>query len=830
VKDAIKPFNPGGGDAFIAKFTPDGSSLVWSTFLGGTGFDESKSIAVDAARNVFVAGSTRSRDFPTVGGFQPASASAVLRKSVDGALTFAISDAGLPNGVGALAIDPTNASNIYAGVSQNAYTATIYKTTDAGLTWSKVLDESGGAFYISHIAIDPSSPSTVYAGSNGVIFKTTDGGATWKSIKYGGATVMALAIDPKNSSIVYAGSGAGNTIDGLYYSSDGGETWTRPGFAGSGRAVKALAIAPSNPRTLYANSGNNLYRSTDGAGSWTLLTIPFFMSGIVGVIQIDPSNASLLYVVGFPKEGADVNSTLIYKSADGGQSWRDSGFRPVVPGVVINLNAVAMHASSGTIYVATSRGIFKTTDGFERSTLVNSTGNATNLAVSATAGTVYAASPESRDGFVARLNADGKSYQYVTYLGGASDDAVNSIAVDSAGNAFVAGSTLSIDFPAKTSFLADHNVQQGDGFVAKLATDGATLAYSSFVGVAVSGLALDPRGAAYLTGNWTRTDFFSDSPRLTYRRDTIFRTDDAAANWSGAIFPTGFIGSIAADPRASNRLFAIGGDGVYRSIDAGRNWSLVQIGGFPGGLAIDPVNAGTLWYSQRSGVYKSTDGGDTWRLTKGLPDGAGPSIAVDPRNPSILYVAPYSGIFSLNVPTVYKSVDGGENWTPLAFRMVIPLGGPPTGNALAIDSQSNVYILIGGRTLFKSSDGGVTFNQAVFAPAAYLIAVDSATPAAVYLGGATGLFRSTDGGGLFSKVYDGTIRAFAVDPASQATLYLSGPNPGVLKSTDRGATWRPTGLAFPYVNALSVDTLTPGRVYASTAMDPADVFVVKVVE
>jgi hypothetical protein len=61
-------------------------------------------------------------------------------------------------------------------------------------------------------------------------------------------------------------------------------------------------------------------------------------------------------------------------------------------------------------------------------------------------------------------------------------------------------------------------------------------------------------------------------------------------------------------------------------------------------------------------------------------------------------------------------------------------------------------------------------------------------------------------------------------------LYLSGQNPGVLKSTDRGASWHSTGLSIPYVNLIAVDTLNPGRVYAGTAIDPADVFVIKVVE
>ncbi len=187
-------------------------------------------------------------------------------------------------------------------------------------------------------------------------------------------------------------------------------------------------------------------------------------------------------------------------------------------------------------------------------------------------------------------------------------------------------------------------------------------------------------------------------------------------------------------------------------------------------------------------------------------------------------------MFNGNVPAIYKSNDGGENWNPLSLRLSFnPPFGPPGGNLLAIDSQSTLYAVI-GTSPYKSSDGGVTFTQLSNAPPASLIAVDSATPSTLYLGTSNGLFRSTDGGASFSRIYGGSLRAIAVDPNAPETLYLSGLNPGILKSTDRGATWQPTGLAIPYVNLIAVDTLTPGRVYASTSLDPADVFVIKVVE
>jgi photosystem II stability/assembly factor-like uncharacterized protein len=294
------------------------------------------------------------------------------------------------------------------------------------------------------------------------------------------------------------------------------------------------------------------------------------------------------------------------------------------------------------------------------------------------------------------------------------------------------------------------------------------------------------------------------------------------------VFPNGFNSPyLAPDPRVAGRVFATAGNGVYRSLDAGRNWTLVlQVFSGPGAIAIDPVNTGTLWFSSSNGVYKSTDGGDNWHLTKGLPNGSESSIVVDPRNPSTLYVATLS--FLANAP-LYKSNDGGENWTQLSFRPFTVAPGPPGTDLLAVDSQSNVYLLAASK-LFKSSDGGVTFTQLNSAPAASMIVVNASDPSSVYLAGSNGLFRSADGGASFSKIYDTQVRAFAIDPASPATLYLSAQNPGIVKSTDGGTTWKPTGLSLPYVTFIAVDTSTPGRVYASTALDPSDIFVIKVVE
>ncbi|HEX5227211.1 MAG TPA: SBBP repeat-containing protein [Bryobacteraceae bacterium] len=121
----------------------------------------------------------------------------------------------------------------------------------------------------------------------------------------------------------------------------------------------------------------------------------------------------------------------------------------------------------------------------------------------------------SGDAFVAKLNATGQALVYSTYLGGLGTDTGSAIAVDAAGNAYVAGSTFSTDFPTKNAFQAAKGAQQ-DVFLAKVSPDGTALIYSTFLGGngvdQGNGIAVDAAGNAYITGYTGSTNFPLQSP------------------------------------------------------------------------------------------------------------------------------------------------------------------------------------------------------------------------------------------------------------------------------------------------------------------------------
>ena len=195
---------------------------------------------------------------------------------------------------------------------------------------------------IQALAIDPTSPSTLYAGSSncgtyvchagsatGGVFKSTDGGESWTRANAGLPTVFtlnveALAIDPVTPSTLYAGlwwrSALGAVHSGLFKSTDGGGSWTETNWglaSGSFTFVLALAIDPLTPSTLYAGTNDGVTKSTNGGGSWTKV-LSGTASRDVTSLAIDPVTPSTLYA-------AHAATASCTRARDGGASWSLSG-------------------------------------------------------------------------------------------------------------------------------------------------------------------------------------------------------------------------------------------------------------------------------------------------------------------------------------------------------------------------------------------------------------------------------------------------------------------------------------------------------------------------
>ncbi len=123
-----------------------------------------------------------------------------------------------------IAIDPTNSSIVYVGGSENNLSA-IYKTTNGGTNWTKLIATGLGDTVVLALAIDPSYPNTIYAGTNNGCYKSTDGGNNWTNTGCPGGMVNAVIVNRGSS--LYEGIYVGTQTNGVYLSTNWGTSWTQ---------------------------------------------------------------------------------------------------------------------------------------------------------------------------------------------------------------------------------------------------------------------------------------------------------------------------------------------------------------------------------------------------------------------------------------------------------------------------------------------------------------------------------------------------------------------------------------------------------------------------
>jgi photosystem II stability/assembly factor-like uncharacterized protein len=190
------------------------------------------------------------------------------------------------------------------------------------------------------------SGPTIYAATSDGIYKSTNGGDTWAAANSGlnHAAVEALAIDPSTPQIVYAG-----TSGGIFKSANGGTKWSNIFTSLSPRPVSSLAIDPSAPQTIYAGMSGAIAKSTNGGDTWSANSLD--LSNIdVRAIAIDSSTTRIIYAA---------TSVGILKSTDSGATW--------IPKAG-NLSQVASLAigpsNSQIVYAGSIRdGVYKSTNG-----------------------------------------------------------------------------------------------------------------------------------------------------------------------------------------------------------------------------------------------------------------------------------------------------------------------------------------------------------------------------------------------------------------------------------------------------------------------------------
>jgi photosystem II stability/assembly factor-like uncharacterized protein len=606
--------------------------------------------------------------------------------------------------IGAIAVAPSDPNIIYVGSGEGLQRPDlstgdgIYKSTDAGRTWTRLGLRDGQQ--IPQIAVDPRDPNRLYVAVLGHpygpnpergIYRSTDGGQSFERVLGNSDNVggIDVVIDPLEPTTVYGvlwearqapwENGAfGGPGSGIFKSTDGGTTWRPlttglPTFAADGLGRIGLGISPSNPRRIFASvdagRAGGLFRSDDGGESWTRITTNQTIvtrGSDMAEVKVDPKNPDVVYTA----------SIVSWKSTDGGRTW--NAVRGAPGGddyqrIWINpndTNIIIMGSDQGT--VITVNGGQTWSSWYNQPTAQFYHVNTDN----AFPYRVCSGQQESGSACVSSRSDNGQ----ITFWD------FHPVGVEEYGYAVPDPLDPDIVYGGKVSRFDRRTgqVQQVGPRVGRGAVPGVA-EYRTLRTAPVVFSTVDPR-TMYFASNmvwkttnggtsWTRI-----SPDLT-RTDSIvppsigvYSTSPVArARHPGVVY------TIAPSHVALNRIWVGSDDGlIHTTSDGGAHWtdvtppdlrtrpwskiSIMDAGHFDALTAYAAVNTLRL-DDLRPHIYRTRDGGKTWmHITNGIPDGATINVVrEDPKRKGLLFAG--------SERQVWFSIDDGDHWSSLRLNM-----------------------------------------------------------------------------------------------------------------------------------------------------------------
>ncbi len=552
-----------------------------------------------------------------------------LFKSVDGRANWVQSGLARKK-ITDLEIDPATPTTVYAGTSRFAGASGVFKSTDAGQSWSAANDGLT-SLLVSTLIIDPLTPSTLYLNTGDGIFKSTDGAATWIGIGFGlpgGGTIVE--IDPLTPTTIY--SSWFSSQDGFFKSRDGGNSWA---LVSTTNTRGPVLIDPITPTTMYSRI-EGISKSTDGRMTWNTVNaglplVPVFPAGsrVVGIFDIvfDPTDPATIY--------AAAEFDGVFKSTDSGGSWtavnNGMGSARAVP-----VEVLAVHPQDpATLYAGmTYAGVFKSTNAASSWGPVNT--GLPKLAVTAVAvdpvtpTTLYVGTPagplKSVDG--------GTNWSWIA--DGFTEAGIRELGVD--------------PFDPDTVYLGT-SCPCASWFVGLFKTTNGGATWSPRHSSPRSNFNFDPTAPGTL---WAGTS----------------KTTDGGASWTSKATPKG-PGIVDLDPFDSETLYAATTlDGVYKTTTGGDFWFEASQGLIDfqlASLAADPFNVDTVYLGTRhKGVFKTVDGGRNWAASNiGASFFEMRELVVDPTSPGTVYAAAAlldSSNKLIAAQGVWGSSNGGARW------------------------------------------------------------------------------------------------------------------------------------------------------------------------
>lgn len=689
----------------------------------------------------------------------------------------------------ALIIHPTNPNIMYAaGVSGG-----IWKTINAGTSWAPLADMMAN-INVSALAMSPSDPNTIYAGtgesflgSRGLgIFKTMDAGTTWSQLPSTNTPdfylVPDIVLSPNNTNHIYAG-----TETGIWYSPNAGNSWIQQTNIRSVSNCDDLAIRTDKEADyLFAACRNEdpsdtigaIYRNVNAAGSgtWDIVYAEPKMGRIS--LALAPSNQNIIYALAESLESGKYYRGLhaVFRSTDSGNSgtWtasvRNSDTQKLNTTLLTNPYTAYFHSCFGS-----GTDSFLNQGGYDQAIAVDPLD----------ANRIWVGGIE-----MFRSDDGGKNWGMASYWWASTSHPHYSHA-----------DRHVIVFSPQYNGTSNQTIFIG--------TDGGIFRSDNARGPTATGetapCSIDNGGIEWtgLNNNYGVTQFYHGLPY-----------PDGKTYFGG----TQDNGTLRGD-----------------DLTGPNDWKQLR-GGDGGFVAIEHSNVNTIYMATYGWwIKKSTNGGDSWSdalngISRDDISGLfGAPLIMDPRNSQVLWHGNYR---------LYRTQDGASNWRPASNIIASPIDYGDPISAIAISPVDSKYVLAGtayGGRILRSQDALSTNGADAWANVKFIGSADccyyasgltfhptnkNVAYATFSTFGVSHIWKSTDAGATWINI-DGSgstaipdipVHSIVIDPTDTKRLY-AGTDLGVFVSLDDGAHWAVENTGFANVITESISLINTGTSY-----------------
>ena len=614
--------------------------------------------------------------------------------------------------------DPRDANRIWAGAAGGG----VWQSNNAGVRW-RPLWKKQDSLNIGSLAIDPANPDVIYCGTGeanlsadsyaGVgIYKTADGGRTWKLLASASdlgipSRIGVIAIDPNDPNhLLLGGVGADESsprpedFGGMFVSRDGGVTWRRETFISTKNYwCHTIVFHPTKPGVIFATFTeqgikSGIWMSDDCGEHWRQLDRGLPAPEKFGrtSLAISPSNPDVIYA--FAQDSASDGLLGVFRSVDGGETWREIGGRHFqAEGQISYGNTIAVHPKRPNYVLCGGVDLHLTTDGGKTWTKITRWDSDRGKHNYAHADHHHLLMPITAPRRVYDTNDGGLDVSDdggLTWCNRSKGLAVTMYydmdVAQSDGGHFGGGAQDNGTLVTTDGRTDDHfEVLGGDGGWMIYDPADATHFYASYYNMAIhrwrNGRSRDVSPPArkdeaesvwmvYVTMDCQNPDtVFTGSTR-------VWRTKNDGKKWRAVspILDGSVISAIEVAPADSKRIY-VGTEngGFFRSLDGGETWSANLAGAALPGHTITRIDSTaklgadfvfiTIANFDHSHVFRSRDGGKTWEDADNgqLPDVPHHAVVIRPNGPETVYVGNDAGVF--------VSHDSGGTWENLTGNL-----------------------------------------------------------------------------------------------------------------------------------------------------------------